>query len=60
MTVKELATALRIKPFKVIADLMELKHFKTADDNIDFDTASLVARKHGYRPEKPLPGMLVL
>lgn len=60
MTVKDLAAALRVKPFKVIADLMELKHFKTVDDNIDFETASLIARKHGYRPEKPPPGMLVL
>ncbi len=60
MNVKDLASALRLKPFKVIADLMELKHFKSADDNIDFETASLIARKHGYRPEKPPPGMLVL
>ncbi len=60
MLVKDLAAALHLKPFKVIADLMELKHFKSAHDNVDFATASLVARKHGYRAEKPPPGMLVL
>ncbi len=58
--VRDLATALKLKPFRVIADLMELKHFKSADDTIDFGTASLIAQKHGYRAEKPPPGMLVL
>ena len=59
-TVKDLAGALQVKPFKVIADLMELKHFKSSDDTVDFETASAIARKHGYRPERPPPGMLVL
>ncbi len=58
--VKDLANALKLKTFKVIADLMELKHFKSADDSVDFETASVIARKHGYRPQKPPPGMLVL
>jgi hypothetical protein len=60
MSVRDLAGALHLKPFKIIADLMELKLFKSPDDNVDFETASLIARKHGYRAERPPPGMLVL
>lgn len=60
MEVKDLASALGLKPFKVIADLMELKLFKAAHDTVDFETASRVAQKHGYRAERPPPGMLVL
>lgn len=60
MVVRDLAGVLHLKPFKVVADLMELKLFKSADDTVDFETASAVARKHGYRPERPPPGMLVL
>jgi translation initiation factor IF-2 len=60
MMVKELAGALGLKPFQVVADLMELKLFKSPNDSVDFETASVIARKHGYRPERPPPGMLVL
>jgi translation initiation factor IF-2 len=60
MAVRELASALQLKPFKVIADLMEQKVFKSAEDTVDFETAALVARKHGYRAERPPPGVLVL
>jgi len=60
MEVKDLASALRLKPFKVVADLMELKLFKSPEDIVDFETASIIARKHGYRPERPPPGFLVL
>lgn len=60
MPVRDVAIALGIKPFRVVADLIELKQFKTVDDEIDFETASVIARKHGYRPEKPPPGMLVI
>jgi hypothetical protein len=60
MSVRDLASALRIKPFRVVADLMELKLFKGPDDPIDFNTASRIARKHGYNPERPPPGVLVL
>jgi translation initiation factor IF-2 len=58
--VKDLASALRLKPFKVVADLMELKLLKVADDFVDFETASIIARKHGCRAQRPPPGMLVL
>jgi hypothetical protein len=60
MVVKDLAGALHVKPFKVVADLMEMKIFKFPGDSVDFDTASLVALKHGYRAQRPPPGMLVL
>lgn len=60
MLVRELAITLGLKTFKVVADLMELKLLKTPDDEVDFATASTVARKHGFRPEKAPPGMLVL
>ncbi len=58
--VKHLASALGIKVFQVVADLMELKVFKSPDDAVDFKTASMIAQKHGYRAERPPPGMLVL
>ena len=60
MQVRDLALALGIKPFKVVADLMELKLFKSPDDALDFATAARVVRKHGYRAERPPPGVLVL
>jgi translation initiation factor IF-2 len=60
MAVRDLASALQLKSFKVIADLMELKLFKTPDDTVDFATASRIAEKHGFRAERPPPGVLVL
>ena len=60
MRVRDLAIAIALKPFQVVAELMEMKQFKQPDEEIDFDTASLIARKHGYRPEKSPPGILVL
>ena len=48
VVVKELAAKLTLKPFKIVADLLELGEFKYPDDSIDFDTAWLVAKKHGY------------
>ncbi len=58
--VRDLAGALHLKPFKVLADLIEMRIFTSTEDTLDFKTASLIARKHGYRAEKPPPGMLVL
>ena len=46
--IRELAEQLHLKPFKVVADVMELKQFKHADELIDFETASIVSRQHGY------------
>jgi translation initiation factor IF-2 len=60
VVVRDLASAIQVKPFKVVADLMELGLFKPPNETVDFETASLVARKHGYRAERPPSGMLVL
>jgi len=60
VVVRDLASALQLKPFKVVADLMEMRLLKSPDDTVEFETASLVARKHGYRAERPPPGVLVL
>jgi hypothetical protein len=46
--VRELAEAMKLKPFKVVADLMELKIFKHSDEMIDFETAAKIAQKHGF------------
>ena len=58
--VRDLASAIQVKPFKVVADLMELGLFKPPNETVDFETAAIVARKHGYRAERPPPGVLVL
>ncbi len=60
MVVKDLADAMRLKPFQVVADLMEMKLFKVPTDTVNFETASKIARKHGFVPRKPPPGMLIL
>jgi hypothetical protein len=58
--VRSLASAIGVKPFKIVGDALELKQFKTVDEEVDFATASIIARKHGYRAERPPPGVLVL
>jgi translation initiation factor IF-2 len=60
VVVRDLASAIQVKPFKVVADLMELSIFKSPNETVDFETAAIVARKHGYRAERPPPGVLVL
>lgn len=52
VVVKELAELLGLRPFKVVADVLELGVFKHADEVIDFPTAALVAQKHGYVAER--------
>ena len=49
VVVKDLAAALKLKPFKVVADLMQLRLFKTPDDFISFEMAEIVAEGHGYK-----------
>ncbi len=46
---QELAKVLDLKPFKIVARLLEMRQFKHADEAIDFETASVIAREHGYR-----------
>ncbi len=52
--IRELAVQMRSKPFKVVADVLELRQFKHADGLIDFETASIIAKKHGYTVGKIL------
>ncbi len=60
VAIRDLAAALGLKPFQIVAELMRMKQFKQADDEIDFGTASRIARTHGYRAEPPPEGTLVL
>jgi translation initiation factor IF-2 len=46
-TVKELATAMGIKPFQVISDLMEMNIFASINQTIETDVAAKVCVKHG-------------
>lgn len=55
ISVKELAGLMGQKPFKVVADVLELGIFKHADDLIDFPTAATIATKHGYVAGRILP-----
>lgn len=47
--VRELAEAMKLKPFKVVADLMQLRVFKFPEDMIDIETAQKIAQKHGFQ-----------
>ena len=60
VALRDLASAIGVKPFKIVADLMALKQFKNSDEVVDFETAAIIARKHGYRAERPPPGVLLL
>ncbi|HTL55827.1 MAG TPA: hypothetical protein VL361_09115 [Candidatus Limnocylindrales bacterium] len=50
--VRDLAELLGLKPFKVVAELLEMRLFKHADDLIDFKTAASVANQHGVVVER--------
>jgi hypothetical protein len=52
MTVSELAVALAQKPFRIIADLMELGVFATVKQQIDFETISKVVRKYAFTAKR--------
>jgi len=45
--VKDLATQLELKPFQLIADLMELNIFASINQSIEPDVAAKVCEKHG-------------
>jgi translation initiation factor IF-2 len=51
-TVKDLATAMGIKPFQVISDLMEMNIFASINQTIEADIATKVCTKHGLTFEK--------
>ena len=48
IVVKDLAELLGVKPFKVVAELLELRQFKHADECIGFDTAAIIAANNRY------------
>jgi len=52
--VKDLAELLGLKPFKVVAEVLELGIFKHADEMIDFSTAATIGKKHGVIVERVL------
>jgi hypothetical protein len=54
VVVEELAEALNLKPFKVVARLLEMRQFKHTNEAIDFETATIIAREYGYRTERLL------
>ena len=49
VVLKALATALRQRPFRIVADLMELGRLVFVGDPVDFETASKVAKKYGFQ-----------
>jgi len=52
MTVAELAAALAQKPFRIIADLMEIGVFAQVKQQLDFETISRVLRKYGFTAKR--------
>ena len=52
--IRELAELLGLKPFKVVAGLMELRVFKHADETINFSTAAVISNKYGFVVERLL------
>jgi len=50
--VKDLAAALGLKSFQVIADLMELNIFASINQSVEPDVAAQVCQKHGFTFEK--------
>lgn len=46
--VRDLAEALKLKSFKVVADLLLLRQFKRPGDLIDFSTAAVIAGWHNH------------
>jgi hypothetical protein len=52
VTVSDLASALNQKPFKIIADLMQLGVFATVSQCLGFDAVFKIARRYGYVADK--------
>jgi hypothetical protein len=48
---RELARLMDLKTFKLVAELIGLGIFRHADETVDFPTASVIVRKHGFVPE---------
>ena len=52
ITVKDLAQALGQRPYRVVADLIELGQMKFAGNPVEFEAASKVAKKHGSKTKR--------
>lgn len=52
--IRELAELLGLKPFKVVADVLELRLFKHAHELVEFPTAAIIGKKHGFVVERLL------
>lgn len=52
--IRELAELLGLKPFKVVAEVLEFHLFKHADELIDFSTAAIIGNQHGFVVERLL------
>jgi len=52
ISVGEFAALLGQKPFKIIADLMELGIFASLKQVVDFETMRRLARKYGYEAKR--------
>lgn len=52
MTVSQLAAALKQKPFRIIADLMQIGVFATVQQPLAFDIIAHVVRRYGYAAKK--------
>jgi hypothetical protein len=50
--VRDLASALHLKPFEIIGSLMRLKVFLSLGDRLDFDTASALCSHYGVTATK--------
>jgi hypothetical protein len=50
--VRELASALHLSPFKVVASLMEMNLFCSVKTQLDFDTAAEVCATYGVAATK--------
>ena len=48
ITLKDLADKLGQKPFRVVADAMELGKMKFPGDAVEFEMATKIAKKYGY------------
>jgi len=50
--VQELAELLGVKRFKIVAELLQMRIFKHADEFIDFTTAARIGNQHGFTVER--------
>lgn len=48
VSVKDLAAMLGCRPFRIVADLLELKIMAHVDQSVTFEVAAKLARKYGF------------